>query len=48
MNDTIEKTTILKAPLAKVWKAISDSEAFGTSRSAGTPGSILTLAPTRR
>ena len=30
MNDTIKKTTILKAPLAKVWKAISDSAAFGT------------------
>lgn len=30
MTDKIEKTTTLKAPLAKVWKAISDSAAFGT------------------
>jgi uncharacterized protein YndB with AHSA1/START domain len=29
MNDKIEKTTVLKAPLAKVWSAISDSAAFG-------------------
>lgn len=30
MSDKIEKTTVLKAPLAKVWHAISDSAAFGT------------------
>lgn len=30
MNNRIEKTTTLKAPLAKVWRAISDSTAFGT------------------
>ena len=30
MNDKIEKTATLKAPLAKVWRAISDSAAFGT------------------
>ena len=30
MNDRIEKTTTLKAPLARVWRAISDSTAFGT------------------
>lgn len=30
MNDKIEKTATLKAPLANVWKAISDSSAFGT------------------
>jgi len=30
MNDKIEKTTTLKAPLAKVWRAIGDSAAFGT------------------
>lgn len=30
MKDKIEKTATLKAPLAKVWKAISDSAAFGT------------------
>jgi uncharacterized protein YndB with AHSA1/START domain len=30
MTDRIEKTVVLKAPLAKVWKAISDSSAFGT------------------
>lgn len=30
MNDKIEKTATLKAPLEKVWKAISDSAAFGT------------------
>lgn len=30
MTDKIEKTAILKAPLAKVWSAISDSAAFGT------------------
>ncbi|MGE0321752.1 MAG: SRPBCC family protein [Polyangiaceae bacterium] len=30
MKDKIEKTTTLKAPLAKVWRAISDSVAFGT------------------
>lgn len=30
MNDKIVKTTTLKAPLAKVWHAISDSAAFGT------------------
>lgn len=30
MNDKIEKSTTLKAPLAKVWHAISDSTAFGT------------------
>lgn len=29
MTDKIVKTAILKAPLAKVWKAISDSTAFG-------------------
>ena len=30
MTDKIEKIAILKAPLAKVWNAISDSKAFGT------------------
>lgn len=30
MNDKIEKKATLKAPLAKVWKAVSDSAAFGT------------------
>lgn len=30
MTDKIAKTTTLKAPLAKVWHAISDSKAFGT------------------
>jgi uncharacterized protein YndB with AHSA1/START domain len=30
MPDQIEKTTIVKAPLAKVWQAISDAKAFGT------------------
>jgi uncharacterized protein YndB with AHSA1/START domain len=30
MTDKIEKTATLKAPLAKVWSAISDSAAFGT------------------
>ncbi|MBX3206184.1 MAG: SRPBCC family protein [Labilithrix sp.] len=30
MKDRIEKTVVLKAPRAKVWKAISDSQAFGT------------------
>lgn len=30
MSDKIEKTATLKAPIAKVWKAISDSAAFGT------------------
>ena len=30
MKDKIEKTAILKAPLAKVWNALSDSTAFGT------------------
>jgi uncharacterized protein YndB with AHSA1/START domain len=30
MNDRIEKTVVLKAPVAKVWTAISDSRAFGT------------------
>jgi len=29
MNDKIEKVAVLKAPLAKVWNAISDSAAFG-------------------
>lgn len=29
MRDTIEKTAVLKAPIAKVWRAISDSAAFG-------------------
>lgn len=29
MSDKIEKTATLKAPLAKVWTAISDSSAFG-------------------
>ncbi len=29
MTDKIEKTATLKAPLAKVWSAISDSAAFG-------------------
>jgi len=29
MSDKIEKTATLKAPLAKVWDAISDSAAFG-------------------
>lgn len=30
MNDKIRKVATLKAPLAKVWSAISDSAAFGT------------------
>ncbi|NUO50352.1 MAG: SRPBCC family protein [Polyangiaceae bacterium] len=30
MNDTIRKQTILRAPRARVWKAISDAQAFGT------------------
>ncbi len=30
MQDKIEKIATLKAPLAKVWHAISDSTAFGT------------------
>lgn len=30
MSDRIQKTATLKAPLAKVWNAISDSAAFGT------------------
>lgn len=30
MTDKIEKIATLKAPLAKVWSAISDSAAFGT------------------
>lgn len=30
MNDKIEKIATLKAPLAKVWNAISDSAAFGS------------------
>lgn len=29
MTNVIEKTTTLEAPIAKVWKAISDSAAFG-------------------
>lgn len=29
MTDKIEKTTMLKAPLEKVWNAIGDSTAFG-------------------
>ncbi|HEY0839079.1 MAG TPA: SRPBCC domain-containing protein, partial [Vulgatibacter sp.] len=30
MSDKIVKTATLKAPLQKVWKAISDSASFGT------------------
>jgi len=30
MNDTIRKQTVLRAPRARVWKAISDAQAFGT------------------
>lgn len=30
MSDKIRKTATLKAPLARVWNAISDSTAFGT------------------
>jgi uncharacterized protein YndB with AHSA1/START domain len=30
MGETIVKKAMLKAPRAKVWKAISDSKAFGT------------------
>jgi uncharacterized protein YndB with AHSA1/START domain len=29
-TDIIEKTAVLKAPRARVWKAISDAQAFGT------------------
>jgi uncharacterized protein YndB with AHSA1/START domain len=29
-TDRIEKTVVLKAPRARVWKAISDAQAFGT------------------
>ena len=29
MTDAIVKTTILRAPLARVWRAISDAAAFG-------------------
>lgn len=30
MNDTIRKQTVLRATRARVWNAISDSQAFGT------------------
>lgn len=30
MNDRIEKEILLKAPLARVWSAISDAKQFGT------------------
>ena len=30
MSDRIEKSTILRAPLERVWRAISDSTEFGT------------------
>ena len=30
MQDRIEKTTVLRAPRAKVWSAVSDATAFGT------------------
>lgn len=30
MNDRIEKTIELQAPVAKVWRALTDHEAFGT------------------
>ncbi len=30
MKDTIRKETVLRAPLARVWHAISDAKAFGT------------------
>lgn len=30
MTDTIRKQVVLKAPRARVWSAISDSQAFGT------------------
>lgn len=29
-TDRIEKKILLKAPLARVWRAISDSKEFGT------------------
>jgi uncharacterized protein YndB with AHSA1/START domain len=29
-SDRIEKSVVLRAPLSKVWRAISDSQAFGT------------------
>ena len=30
MNDRIEKSAVLKAPLDRVWRAVSDSAQFGT------------------
>ncbi len=30
MSDRIEKSAVLKAPLDRVWRAISDSSQFGT------------------
>jgi uncharacterized protein YndB with AHSA1/START domain len=30
MSDRIEKSAVLRAPLARVWRAISDSREFGT------------------
>ena len=29
-TDRIEKTIVLRAPLARVWRALSDSKEFGT------------------
>ena len=30
MSDRIEKSAVLRAPLSRVWRAISDSREFGT------------------
>ena len=29
-TDRIEKTVLLRAPLARVWRAVSDAKEFGT------------------
>jgi uncharacterized protein YndB with AHSA1/START domain len=46
-TDTIEKTVLLRAPLDRVWRAISDSAQFGTWFGVTFEGPFVAGAPLR-
>ena len=46
-TDTIEKTILLRAPLHRVWRAISDSAEFGTWFGVTFEGPFVAGAPVR-
>jgi uncharacterized protein YndB with AHSA1/START domain len=47
MNDRIEKTIELKAPLARVWRALTDHNEFGTWFRVKLEGPFVPGQPTR-